>query len=436
MNIAIFTDAFYPQINGVVTSIMSIAENMTKRGHKVVVVAPKYGRIEVFWHPKIKIKRVPSIPAKFYDDFRWTALVSKSTYKMMKKEEIDIVHFMTPVTVSYLGIKMARKLNLPVVGTFHTFITDPAYYEQLFSGIIKATEEGAWNYTNLYYNAADYVTAPTQKAVDIIKKHKCTVPIEAISNGIDISTFKNAKHSKFSKKYNLKDKVILYVGRVSQEKNIFLLIESFFMVQHKHPDAQLLIVGTGPQIKEVEKFVSQKSDKKSIIITGAIPHNELIKSGVFRSAALFATASETETQGITVLEAQANGLICVGVKAGGLPDLIEHNVTGYMCKPGDVKQIAKSIIRVLDGGKEHAKMKENIRDALKKHDMKLVINRWEELYSTLIRDKKSGKIPHKDYLHLKQILYLSRQLKIDFSTPKNRIKKIAKFPFIFLTGRK
>ena len=144
MNIAIFSDAFHPQINGVVTSIMSVASNMADRGHKVIIVATKYRKFEELEIPGVKIIRVPSVSASFYDDFKWINPFSFATYKALRKENMDLVHFMTPLFISMLGIKFARKRGIPVVGTFHTFIAEHLYFENLLRGGVKISEEADW----------------------------------------------------------------------------------------------------------------------------------------------------------------------------------------------------------------------------------------------------------------------------------------------------
>jgi glycosyltransferase involved in cell wall biosynthesis len=412
MKIAIFSDAYYPQINGVVTSINSIAQNMADRGHQVIIVAPSYKNLQEPEYPGITVIRVTSISASFYDDFRWTNPFSYVVYRALKDEGVDIIHFMTPVFISLLGIKFARKLKIPLVATFHTFIANPLYFEHLFKGPLKITEEVSWKYLNLYYDCADYVTAPTEEAVKIIRENHCQAPLEAISNGIDFDIFDNSRSSEFKKRWGLGDKVILYVGRVAFEKNLRNLIDSFDLTYQKHPDAQLLIIGDGPQMEEFEKYAASKDSGKQIIFTGAIPHNELVVSGVFKAVSFFATASQTETQGITLLEAQANGLICVGVREGGIINLIEDGKNGYLVTPGNNEEMAEKMVYILDNKTALGSMEKAAKEMVDIHKMSRIIDRWEELYQHLIDNKDN--LPVKDYLHFSAVMKFSTQFKIDF----------------------
>jgi 1,2-diacylglycerol 3-alpha-glucosyltransferase len=415
MNIAIFTDSFYPQINGVDTSILSIAENFTQRGHGVVILAPRYKMSEDFQHPKIKIKRIPSLPASFYDDFRWTFTNSYPFYKYLRDEKVDIVHFMTPFFASYIGIKIARLLKVPLVGTFHTFIADPAYYEHLFNGPVTITPQVAWNYCNVYYNAADYVTAPTLKAVKEISDNGVIVPLEALSNGIDFKQFANNQTQEIKTRYNLGKNVVLFIGRIAYEKSIKVLIDSFKIALEQLPDSQLLLVGDGPQLEEFKDYAQQKDISKSIIFAGAIPHKELVQSGIFSLVKVFATASESETQGITILEAQVNKILTVGVKAGGVMDLIDDGVNGYLVDPKDSQAMGDRIAYCLKNFNALKDVREQAKISTGKHDIILVMDRWEEIYSELIAKNQRGELEEKDYLHFKTILGITRQFKIDLN---------------------
>jgi len=427
MKIAIFSDAYYPQINGVVTSINSIAHNMADRGHKVLIVAPSYRGLNEVEYPGVRVIRVASISASFYDDFRWTNPFSYATYKAIKDESVDLIHFMTPVFISLLAIKFAKKLNIPLVGTFHTFIANPLYFEHLFKGPLKITEQVSWKYLNLYYDCADYVTAPTEEAVRIIAKNNCQSPLEAISNGIDFNIFDNRGSLEFRKKWNLGEKAILFIGRVAHEKNLINLIDSFDIAYEKHPDAQLLIVGDGPQMEDFVSYAEAKKSGRNIIFTGAIAHDDLVQSGIFKAVSFFATSSETETQGITVLEAQANGLICVGVSEGGIINLIEDGKNGFLVPPGDVKKMAERMSYILDNKEQLAPMEVAAKEMVDVHSMSRIIDRWEELYQHLIDNKEN--LPVKDYLHFSTLLKFTTSFKIDFRYFLKKIRPSRSFAF-------
>jgi 1,2-diacylglycerol 3-alpha-glucosyltransferase len=133
MRIAIFTDCFVPQINGVVTSLFNLVKGLSDSGHHVFIVAPKYyRRYKEFAYPKVRVLRIPSVPAFFYPDYRLTFPVDLKILAILRKSDIDIINFETPLTVGLTGIIMARMLNKPLIGRFHTFIADPQYLKHGF----------------------------------------------------------------------------------------------------------------------------------------------------------------------------------------------------------------------------------------------------------------------------------------------------------------
>jgi len=414
MRIAIFSDSYHPQVNGVVTSIVNLSENLADRGHQIIIVAPKYWGLKEYSHPGIEIVRITSVAAAFYDGFRWTVPFSLRVYRLLKKKKIDIVHFMTPSIVALFGIKFARLQKLPVVGTYHTFISDPLYFKHLFKGPISITPEAIWKFTNLFYNSADFVSAPTKEAVRIIRENGGLTPMEAISNGIDTSLFDNSRWREFKEKYGLEDQVILFIGRMAHEKSIPVLLEAFSRVHAGFPGAQLLLVGDGPQLEEFSESARKLPGGDRIIFTGSIPYKELIRSGVFQCASLFATPSETETQGITILEAQANGLVTVGVNKGGVIDLIEDGVNGFLVPPGDSAALAEKISEVFIDADLRKTLGGNAVSMVEVHQMKYVVDRWETVYADLIARNESGELVRLEYLRLRKLLMVLRSLRLNY----------------------
>ncbi len=418
LHIAIFTDSYRPSVNGITTSIDHLTVRLAERGHRFTILSPTITPELQSLHKNITLMNVPSLPASYYEEFRWSTLRTTKIQEKLEGTGIDLIHFMTPVFTCYLGIKIARKLNVPLVGTYHTLIADPNYYEQLFNGVVRATPESVWYYTNLYYNAADLVTAPTQNMINLLEEHGCTTEKIALSNGIDPSQFDNSRSEEIKTRYGLGDKTVLYVGRVSKEKNINILIDAFEKVYEALPEAQLLIVGDGPKRKEIEKYASRKKAASRIIFTGMIPHEELIKSGIFGACRLFATASETETQGITLLEALHCGLPCVGADALGVSETIMHSRTGFLVPPRSIDIMAQSMLEILKDSKLQKKMSEEAREWIKIHYIDTIISRWEEIYVDLIDRYEAGEIEKKDYLHIKKILSTVKGFKLDFHLPR------------------
>ena len=385
LKIAIFTDTFLPQRDGVVTATLSLVKGLADKGHKLYIIAPKHKNTKEFSYKNIKVKRLSGIPALFYPGFKFTNIISPALIRYLKKEKIDIVHFQTPFTIGIQAILISRILKKPLIGTFHTFITNEEYLKHLRISP-KVLKKFSWFYVRKYYNQCDLITCPTESAKQELLANGFTKPVKAISNGIDLFSFDSSKYKNLIKKYNLNNNTLLFIGRIAHEKNILFLLESFNLIVKKIPDAKLIIIGSGPQMNEVKEKIKELNLYKNIILTGRIEHEDLLKSGFFKASNIFVTASTTETQGITTLEAQANALPCVGINARGIKDIITDNYNGYLVKEGDKKEFSEKIISLLKNKTLREKMSKNALKEIKKHDMKKVISIWEKTYSDVLKD--------------------------------------------------
>ncbi|MBN2881177.1 glycosyltransferase [Candidatus Woesearchaeota archaeon] len=385
MRIAIFTDAFVPQINGVVTAIFNLVKGLADNGHEVYIVAPKYMKIyKEFKYPGIKIFRIPSAPAFFYPDFRVTLPFNLPVFRFLKENGIDIIHFETPLTVGLTGITIAKMLKVPIVGTFHTFFADPQYLKHGFA-TSKVFQKIAWEYSNLFYNRCHLVTSPSDFTRRDLIKHGCTKPVKVISNGIDFNIFDNSKAFEFKTKYNAKGPLLLFVGRVAYEKNIEYLVDCMSFVFKERPDAKLLIVGDGPQFADTKKYIKDAKLSKNIIMLGRVEHADLVKSGIFGAVELFVTASETENQPMTILEAQGNGIPTIGLTEKGIPDLVIDGKNGFVVPNHNKKAFADAVLKVINNKHLHRKLREGTIAEVKHHSLPEVIATWEKTYADLIK---------------------------------------------------
>ena len=384
MNIAIFADNFYPQVNGVVTVISNLADGLAKKGHKILIIAPKYRNVKYpTFHPNVKVITVASIPAIVYPGLKWTLSFHQKVAREVLKNKIDIVHFHAPMSLGMEAIALGKILKIPVIGTFHTFFADEQYLRHIHLDY-QIIKKMSWRYNNLYYNRCALVTSPTSLTKDILQKNKLKKPIKVISNGIDPDVFDNSKSKQIRQKYNPDGPLCLFVGRIAHEKNLLFLVDAFAKVLQKVPSAKLLIVGGGPQEKEVANQIKKLKLQDRIIMTGQINHDQLIKSGIYGACDLFVTASKTENQSVTVLEAQINGLPCVGLKAMGMPDLIKNQVTGLIVEPDKLELLSKAIIKLLSDKNLYSKIKISMQDFIKKHLFSAVLNEWEKTYQKVI----------------------------------------------------
>ncbi len=387
MKIAIFTDSFYPQVNGIVTSIVDLAKGMTDKGYKVFIIAPQEkGLSDEFVYKDIETLRLPAVDASFYEGFKWSAIMHRPTFNKLKSENIDVIHFMTPITVSVFGILVGKLLKIPMIGTYHTFISELTYVRQFFPHAGVGTQKFAWHYSNAFYNRAHLITTPSDFTTNELIKNGCRQKVITVSNGIKLDCFDNSKQNEIKEKYNPSGHLVLYVGRVSVEKNMMVLLDSFKDICKTDSTTKFLIVGGGPNFDECKNIVLEAGLKERILFLGIIPNAELKVSGIFGACRVFVTASTTENQPVTILEAKANGLPCVGPDAMGMPGVIENDKTGFIVEKNSAKGLSTAISKILNDDDLYNRFSAGCIESVQSHELGYIIDEWEERYKALIKN--------------------------------------------------
>lgn len=395
MKIAMFTDSYYPMVNGIVTAMSDLARGLADNGHEVYIVAPVADKNYVEeYYPGITVLRVPAVDASFYTGFKWSSVLHKPTYDILKKAKIDLVHFMTPFTISVFGILVARFLRIPLIGTYHTFVSELNYIRQFFPYAGPSMQKVAWRFTNTFYNRSELITCPTEMARDELIKNGAKPEVLAVSNGIKLDSFDNSKSAIVKDLYNKDGDIVLYVGRIAPEKSMDILLEAFKGICEEDDTTKFVVVGDGPSLDECKDYVNKNKLEDRIFFLGLIPTAELKKSGLFGASKVFATASTTETQSITVLEAEANGIPAIGPAAKGILNVIEDGVSGYLVEPNSVEEIKTRIQSILSDDDLYRRLSKGAVEVAKVHDFEVILKEWIDRYSSVIdnyRAKRSSR---------------------------------------------
>lgn len=373
MKIAYFTDTYKPQINGVITSIDSFVDELRNNGHEVTLVVPKV--------PNYKQKDKDTIPVaslkfRLYPAYRIALPIS-----LKKKDfaDFDIIHVHTPAFVGLAGMRIAHKDKIPLVMTFHTKFADYAHYVSKGALMEKLMKKGINTYTKSFFNEADAIVAPTEEIKKELETQKIKPPIYVIPTGIDIEPIKTSKHE-LRKKYGFGDeKIILHVGRVTKEKNIIIIIEAFRLLKRLlRNDAKLIIASDGPYREKLEDYAA-KNKIKNIMFTGYLSAQSLKE--YYRLADVFVMASETETQGLVILEALSQSLPVVVTNAPVISDFVRENGVGIISDK-DSSSLAKAIEKSLSSKKSFEKQRKKV---LEKYSSKSCTARMIELYEDLVQ---------------------------------------------------
>jgi glycosyltransferase involved in cell wall biosynthesis len=378
MKIAIFTDTFLPNINGIVTSVVNSSTRLAKKGHKIYIftVKPKK-EVEINLGKNIHIEYHKRMPLLRYPDFTLSMPKYVTCLRKIRKIRPDVIHAHMPSFLGWSAVICAKAFGIPLVGTYHTLLPDFLKYLPIPKmEKLKLMKRATWTLTRKFYNRCDLVTTPSLSMKKLLLKRRIKKPIIALSNGIDTHRFKPQK----VKKTGLK---LLHVGRISYEKNVDIVLKAFRLIFKKKPKTILYIAGKGPHLEELKELAKKLKINKNVKFLGAVTGNELVR--LYQTADIFVTASTVETEGLVVLEAMACSLPVVGVKALAIPDIIKHNKNGFVAQPYNEKQIAIFAVKLLGDKRLREKFGNESLKLVKKYSLDNIIDELEGIYYSLSR---------------------------------------------------
>ena len=340
MNIAIFSDTYLPQINGVVTSIEMFREALEQKGHNVYIFAPLIRSKNHQDRPNVF--RFASTKFLFQPEYRISLPYSRAINKFAKLN-IDIVHSQTPFTMGLLAVYLAKRHNIPLVHTYHTLFSEYVHYLPIPTDYSK--QFAIW-VSKSYCNANHLIIAPTEQIKTELIKYNVTTPIEVIPTGIKITDVHKVQTKGVEAQFKLtKDKIYLStISRLGKEKNVPFLIQSFKLIHDTFPNTGLIIMGDGPERKSLEREAIKLGIRDDIIFTGYIDRNQIFP--LLKVSTLFVFASKTETQGLVILEAMSMKKPVVAIDAMGVSSVLEDNQGGYLTHD-DTTHFSQCVISLL-----------------------------------------------------------------------------------------
>ncbi|MFD2044739.1 glycosyltransferase family 4 protein [Ornithinibacillus salinisoli] len=343
MKIAIFTDTFVPDVNGVARTLKRFTDYLEKHAIEYRVFAPKSTNEDLFTS---HVLRFASLPFFLYPECRIAFPNIIHVREEIQEFQPDIIHVATPFNMGLCGLHYAKKFDIPVVGSYHTdFDRYLDYYD--FSSLKKIL----WKYMRWFHRPLHKIFVPSIATFDHLQKHGF-MNLAIWPRGVDCSHF----HPKFDpevirKKYHINERyILLYVGRLALEKDVLVLPQiAELLPESVRKDVHWLIVGDGPQKKELEM-----ASPNNLTLAGFLSGTDL--AHVYAAADLFVFPSVTETFGNVVLESLASATPVIGANAGGVRTIIENNVTGMLCEGGDATEFARTIANLLNDKEKRDEM--------------------------------------------------------------------------------
>ena len=391
MRIGLFTDTYPPHINGVATSVLMLKKALEKKGHQVFVVTVNNDSLEYKYEEDEHIIRIPGIPIGIYD-YRLTSIYPIKAVNTIKNWNLDVIHSHTEFGIGTFARFMSKQFGIPLVHTYHTMYEDYIHY--VTKGYFDSSSKKIVEYLTLFYcdKTANELIVPTKKTYDLFKeKYEVNKNIHIIPTGIELDRFytenvdKN-KIKELKKKYQiLKDEfTIVFVGRLAKEKNIQFLIENHKDLVKYNQDVRLLIIGDGPDMEEYAKLIEKLKLTDNVVLVGKVPYDEM--PCYYQVADVFVTASQTETQGLTVIEAMAAGIAPVCIKDESFETVVIDGLNGHLFK--NKNEYIKIIKKLIDDRTELETLSKQARLNAEAHSSKYYAERVLDVYNTTQTKKK------------------------------------------------
>jgi len=384
MRIAFFTDTYEPQVNGVVSAVRTLSEELA-RSNRVFLFYPGE-RLRVGRRKKgVRMFEIPSLPFPFYESYRVARPRLLTIHQLFDEVDADLVHVHTPATLGLIGASLARVHSVPCVATYHTLL--PEYFPHLTFG--KARELmrtlgrlSTKPYTQAFYNRVDATIAPSKEIANLLGEWKIN-NVRVIPNPIDKKFFrKRTPKVKARRIFGLPSDafIFLYLGRLSLEKRVELLLRAFKIVERKLPNAFLAIAGSGPDAERLRRL-KERLALKRVKFLGFIDPNLL--EACYRAADVFVSPSPSETQGLTFVEAMACGLALIGANTLGAREVIRENDAGILVRPNSVRSLAKAMLELGRKPKLAERLGERNAERARRYHPSLVAEKHMLLYSSL-----------------------------------------------------
>ncbi len=380
MRIAIYSDTFFPQINGVANVAYQSAVFLSEAGHDVLVCAPAIAlhKVDPAW--KFKVVTLPSLPTWIYRGERAVLPFGLGVWRALRTFKPEIIHSHTPFGAGWAAVAAARWWKVPLVGTHHTFFDH--YLKHVYLDF-SLGRKFSWKYTVWYYNRCSVIVSPSRSLAADLITHGLTRPVQIVHNAVDTDLF----HPYTPDQKDVLKKLV-YMGRLSYEKDIDEVLEVFAEVRKemlkKRKSVQLLLIGDGPEREKLEVLARELGVSEHVTFTGMLTGSDLAER--LGEADVFVTASKSENMPLSVLEAQATGLPVVCFAEKGLTEIVSDGVDGFLSKAGDILGMRDNILKLLGNATLLKEMSGQARLNAEKYSRDMIRKQLEYIYEKEIKN--------------------------------------------------
>lgn len=344
MKIAIFTDHYYPLLGGITTSVVTLKNSLEARGHDVTIITVKVPNHE---DHEPNIIRVPAFKLM---DMRVGYFAPRDIYNRLMEEQFDIIHTHTEFFVGKLGIKLAKQCGLPLLHTSHTLYETCLKSQFPFAKMYVPVAKVLNCFLQDQAKYSEMIVVPSKKSKSTLDK-LIPAPIEVIPTGIPLDKFAQDKQEDKVQELrdqlglNADEKIILTVGRLSQEKRLNVTINEFSKLLKKNYKCKLVMIGDGPERQTLEQQVSALGIEDHVKFLGHVPSEEI--GHYYQLGDVYVSASKVETQGLTIVEAMAASIPVVVYDDTNIHGVVMENESGWLFK--EDCQLSMQLEKVING---------------------------------------------------------------------------------------
>ena len=375
MRIGMMADTYKPYISGITNYIDLNKRHLERAGHDVYVFT--FGDLD-YQDGEPRVIRSPGLPLQdtgFYLSFRY----SRDAKRLL--QTMDVLHVHHPFLSGRLALRYARPLQIPIVFTNHTRydLYAQAYLpmmpEEISEGLLKA-------YMPSFCAAVDLVISPSAGMEKILRQLGVESPIEVVPNGVELDRYLNARPlSRADFGFSNNDILLIYVGRVANEKNLDFLLRAFNGVAKAFDHVRLLILGDGAAREGLETLASELGLSSRVRFVGMVPYDDL--PAYLAMCDAFVTASVTEVHPLSVIEAMGASLPVLGIHSPGVGDTVVDGVTGFLSEE-DVAAFAVKMTRLVIEHDLRKKMGAAAREESTKYAIERTTRIMLRYYETLV----------------------------------------------------
>lgn len=382
------SDVYFPRVNGVSTSIATFRHSLQQLGHHTTLVAPHYPqavgsdepdliRVDsryLFMDPEDRLMKVSSV----------LALVGH-----LREQAFDLVHIHTPFAAHLAGTRLAKRLGLPVVETYHT------YFEEYFHHYLPLLPRRLMRYSARWLTRhqgrqLNALIVPSTAMRQVLSDYRVDVPTQIIPTGLKLDDFVRGDRQAFCRRHGIDPRrpTLVHIGRVAHEKNIGFLLEVVARARHRFPDLLLIVAGEGPARKSLQQRAAALGIEDNCLFLGYFNRGQDLWD-CYASGDAFVFASNTETQGLVLLEAMALGTPVISTAVLGTRDILDAGKGALVAAP-DVEDFCNKVVQLLNDSALRARLSDEAMTYARDWSTTVMGSRMVDFYRQVVERANAG----------------------------------------------